>query len=425
MEAFSLWGEEEQTTTAQRYSSDCGRFARGWLATIFIALRRLTFKSLGPPVRSLFFFISKRRYFMKSIVAKILCATVFPLLALSVGAQTVTTIASGLNGPRGLNFGPDGALYVAEAGTGGPNGLFSCEQVPAPVGPYHGGPTATVSRIGRNGERTTVVSGLPSAISSLPSGDTDGASDVVFLGDNLYVLLAGGGCSHGNPEAPAGIVRARGRHGAWDYTADLSAYLKANPVANPNPGDFEPDGTFFSMVVHKGHFYAVEPNHGEIVRINPGGHAERFIDISASQGHVVPTAIAFHDGFFYVGTLDLFPITPGSAKIYKISESGEIVAIIHGLTTVTGLTFDSRGRLYALELSGAAGFPSPGAGKLVRVDGSNQIEDIVTGLVVPAGLTTGPDDALYISNFGAAPPGLGQILRVDHLDDCDHTHSHR
>ena len=31
-------------------------------------------------------------------------------------AQTGTTIATGLNGPRGLKFGPDGALNVGEAG---------------------------------------------------------------------------------------------------------------------------------------------------------------------------------------------------------------------------------------------------------------------------------------------------------------------
>jgi hypothetical protein len=31
---------------------------------------------------------------------------------------------------------------------------------------------------------------------------------------------------------------------------------------------------------------------------------------------------------------------------------------------------------------------------------------------VPTGMTFGPDQALYISNFGAAPTGAGQILRV-------------
>lgn len=59
-----------------------------------------------------------------------------------------TVVASGLNGPRGLAFGPDRALYVAEAGTGGKLSTKGiCTQVIGPVGPYKGGTTARISKV--------------------------------------------------------------------------------------------------------------------------------------------------------------------------------------------------------------------------------------------------------------------------------------
>src|SRR5438309_6534814 len=116
---------------------------------------------------------------------------------------------------------------------------------------------------------------------------------------------------------PNGVIRVNA-DGTRDLIANLSACLMANPVAHPNPGDFEPDGTWYSMTAVRGDLYAVEPNHGELDRITPEGQISRVIDISASQGHIVPTAIAYH-GNFYVGNLHLFPIVPGSSKIFKIN----------------------------------------------------------------------------------------------------------
>ena len=51
---------------------------------------------------------------------------------------TVRVIATGFNDPRGLKFGPDGLLYVAEAGIGGANPSTCTPMVVPPVGPYIG-----------------------------------------------------------------------------------------------------------------------------------------------------------------------------------------------------------------------------------------------------------------------------------------------
>jgi hypothetical protein len=50
---------------------------------------------------------------------------------------TMSIFATGLNNPRGLKFGPDGFLYVAEGGIGGTDP--ACVIVPE-VGPYTGSP---------------------------------------------------------------------------------------------------------------------------------------------------------------------------------------------------------------------------------------------------------------------------------------------
>jgi hypothetical protein len=39
--------------------------------------------------------------------------------AAQASAQSVDTLASGLNNPRGIAFAPDGSLYVVEMGNGG------------------------------------------------------------------------------------------------------------------------------------------------------------------------------------------------------------------------------------------------------------------------------------------------------------------
>jgi hypothetical protein len=373
---------------------------------------------------------------------KIIFRVWFCLVAGAVAAINATTIyaqpspnvspfASGLNGPRGLEFGPDGMLYVAEAGTGGSTSTVGqCEQVPPPVGPYTGGATARISKIDRNGKVSTVVSGLPSSLS--PIGDIEGVADITFLNGNLYAVLAGGGCSHGNagPNAVNAIIKVDTKQGTWKQVADLSTFLMAHPAKYPNPGDFEPDGTFYSLIAAGNTLYTVEPNHGQVFSVSAKGEVKEEIDISLAENHIVPTAIAENFGTFYVGNLGQFPIAPQTEKVITLSKDDcrwpflpgfgckdqpkglKLSGSRAGFTTIVGLEFGPDGLLYVLELSDAAGFPTPGDGKVVRLNRQGEIEDVATGLSVPTGMTFGPDGLLYVSNLGAAAPGAGTIVRI-------------
>ena len=331
---------------------------------------------------------------------------------------TVTVVASGLNSPRGLAFGPDGALYVAEGGTGGTASTDGqCAQVPKPIGPYTGGFTASISRISRQGTRTVVASGLPSSQTAPPMNNVSGVADVAFgPGGTLFALIAGAGCSHGLKGTSNEIVRVH-RDGSVTTVADLSAFLAAHPVANPDAADFEPDGTWYSFVTAGRGLYTVEPNHQELDKITSNGHVRRIIDFSKTfPGNTDwrgPTAMTSRGGSLYIGTLAPFPVKAGAAEVFKVNpRTGDFSVFASGLSTVLGLAFGEDGALYVLEMSVQNGGPAPHTGELVRINGSHRTL-IASGLNFPTAMTFGPDGNLYVSVNGlGSPPGTGQVVRI-------------
>ena len=205
----------------------------------------------------------------------------------------------------------------------------------------------------------------------------------------------------------------------------------AHPTENIalSADDFEPDGTWYSMIAVHDFLYAVEPNHQEIDRIDPRtGEIRRIADVStiSNAEWIGPTGLAYHDHDFYFGNLSKFPIVDGSSNVYRLKKRHDDFDVVESdLTTVMGVAFDDRDRLYVLENTTGAGnlFPTPMTGDIIRFDHDGSRHAIVTGLFLPTAMIMGPDGNLYISNVGFGPPpgGLGQVLKVE-LNDHDRDH---
>ena len=84
------------------------------------------------------------------------------------------------------------------------------------------------------------------------------------------------------------------------------------------------------------------------------------------------------------------------------------------LNTVLGLVIDQQKRMYVLEMTVGAPFPTSGLGRITRIDPSGKRTVIATGLSVPTGMAMGPDGNLYVSHIGFGPFGgtQGQIVKV-------------
>jgi len=317
-------------------------------------------------------------------------------------------VIQGLNNPRGLAFGPDGALYVAEAGKGGAGPCF-----PSPEGGQSCfGTTGSLARV-QNGSLSRVLTGLPSLAG--PDGSAAlGPSDVSFLG--LGFLSIGLGA---HPDQRAQLPAAGQKMGnlftfvpgaassTVKRVADIAAYEKAY-----NPDGGEVDSNPQSVVPGSGGLGVTDAGGNTLLGVSATGAITTLAVFPDRNGfQAVPTGVAYYRGAYYVSQLTGFPFPKNAARIFRVVPGHQPEIVAQGLTNLIDVAVGADGTIYALEIA-HDGLLSQGppSGTLLKIRPGQSPLTLASGLVFPGGLALHEGYA-YISDCGVCAGG-GSVVRV-------------
>lgn len=388
-------------------------------------------------------------------------------------AASLTTIVSGVSNARGVSFGPDGSLYVAEPGIGGDG---NCQPSPSTFfQPICEGKTGSVVKVSPDGTQSRIFQNFES-LAEQPSGN-QGAGPAALEFDsygNAYLLTGFAGYP-GNrdvetlelgskypipesqlatfpPSTPDGVLNTPEL--AQLYKANLETgeltsifdFAEYEIVNNPDGGDIVTNPYDLAISGHKA--YVTDGGGNAVYTIDIGsGNAEatpipaNFIDKAVVEGALppgvslppglleekdgklgvqsVPTGGAIGpDGALYVGEYTGFPYPENQSRIFRIGDDGEPEVFAEGFNAISELTFDKDGNLLVLQFSDVSqlkGDLTALPGSLIQVAPDGTRTTLVAageGLESADGLTIGPDNQIYVTVRGVGPEN-GSVVRVN------------
>jgi hypothetical protein len=349
----------------------------------------------------------------------------------SGGSGGLEVVAQGLDNPRGIGLGPDGALYVAESGSGGSGPCIDSPE----GGQACFGRTGAVTRITRHSQQR-VLSGLPS-LAEAGGVAASGPVDLGFSGWTGYLLV-------GNPGGGTGTRKLLGP-GASRFGKLLKVDLhgirsvadfpRFEEIHNPDGGagtatpeeaiDSNPNGL---LVGHRSQL-VTDAGGNDLLKVDANGHISVVAvfpprDVPAPPGfpvdtipmQAVPTSVVKGpDGAYYVGQLTGFPFPPGAARVYRVVPGHKPTVYARGFTNIIDIAFDRRGRLYVLEIAANGLLNAPPnelpTGALIRVNRDGSRTTLASeGLNAPGGFVLG-HGAAYITN-NSILSDAGQVVKV-------------
>ncbi len=352
--------------------------------------------------------ISKKPAVIRMALLMAFAALLFVFTGCKKGNQTpqlkISTLATGLPGPMGVDVDNRGNVWVCESGTFNPNG-------DGKMGTHNDDGKVVV--ITPNGQKYDAVTNLESYM-NVNSKELQGTVHILLDGGMLYILSG----DH--------LYRANVSHWkAGDQPLDARSLPSENvaavisQIASPNNPDKDshpynltkgPDGDLYitdagaNAIVHR-----KGPNHYSILAEIPN-----FPNTTGIGGPIiqaVPTSIKFDGRNFLVTTLTGFPFPSGQSNMYTVSMSGKVSVYQKGFTMLVdqaeGHGSDHMVVQYAASFNLATGF-TPNSGALLWVNGAMSTV-LAGGLNQPVGIKQVNSYTWYVTLLGD-----GSVLKVSY-----------
>lgn len=312
------------------------------------------------------------------------------------GPTSGTLLAGDLSGMTGSAVGPDGAIYVVDAGTGGENVVQLPEEMGG--GEANWGLTARIIRVDpEDGAITAAATNLPSFESE------DGAfsaADITFMGNDLYWLLSGSVNLLGGDleDWPNGVYKVTGGDDdEHELVADISEFNDDNPV------DFEdaaPGGNPFAIEVRGSGFIVSDGNYNRLLQVATTGS----ISLLAEFDNVVPTGLETGGSTVLNTWFSAFPHNPEDSKVVSVSvPGGAVTEVASGVAQMIDVTAGPDGNIYVLQFGDQQNDenapPSP-TGRIYRWEDDGSLTALVEGFTLATSLNFSGDTAYVTTLFG-------------------------